>query len=451
MNEIILIVDFSHKYAQLTARRIRESNVYCEVVPAKDIIKEIENKKPKGIVITGDKGAKNAEFEQEILAKNIPILCLGKAAELIAIAAGKSLNSNSVYIEKSKKLFCYGIDPNLLNDLSKKIVRDFVIKSCGCKPTFTAKRFAEQSIKELSESLEDKKVLCALSGGVDSTVCAVLLHKAIGDNLTCIFVDHGLMRKNEGDEVMSLLKREFKMNVIRVDAEQRFLDKLKGVTDPEQKRKIIGAEFIDLFEDEAKKLGKIDYLLQGTIYPDVLESGFDGAPIVKSHHNVGGLPERLNFELVEPVRMLFKDEVRKVGAAIGIPQHLVNRQPFPGPGLGVRCLGELTKQKLDILRECDAIVREEIIAAKLDKELWQYFAVLPNLQSVGVNKNGERTYGHMVAIRTVKSIDAMEAGIGKIPYEVLEKMVARITSEVEEVNRVVYDVTPKPPATIEYE
>ncbi len=310
--------------------------------------------------------------------------------------------------------------------------------------------FVEESIQEIKNQIGDKKAICALSGGVDSSVCAVLVHRAIGKNLTCIFVDHGLLRKNEADQVEEVFRNKFDMNLIRVNAQERFLSKLKGIIDPETKRKIIGEEFIRVFEEEKQKLGKIDFLVQGTIYPDIVESGTEGNAVVKSHHNVGGLPEDVDFELVEPVKMLYKEGVREAGRRLGLPEEVVSRQPFPGPGLGVRVIGEITEEKLKLVREADWIFREEIKKAGLDKEIWQYFAALPNIKSVGV-VNGERTYFHTIALRAIHTKDAMTADWARIPYEVLEKVSRRITSEVEGVNRVVYDITTKPPATIEFE
>jgi len=350
-----------------------------------------------------------------------------------------------------KKLYGVQFHPEVEHTLfGKQMLKNFLFNICDLKGDWTMSSFAEEQIKAIKEKVGDKKVICALSGGVDSSVAAVIVHKAIGKQLTCIFVDHGLLRKDEGDQVEKIFKDQFDMNLIRVNAQDRFLGKLKGVSDPERKRKIIGEEFIRVFEEEAKKLGDISFLVQGTIYPDIVESGTNTSATIKSHHNVGGLPEDMEFKLIEPLRELFKDEVRAVGEELGIPHKLVWRQPFPGPGLAIRVLGEVTEEKLAITREADAIFREEIAKAGLEEKIWQYFACLPNIQSVGV-MGDERTYCHTIALRAVTSSDAMTSDWARIPYEVLDKVSRRIVNEVKEVNRIVYDVTSKPPATIEWE
>ena len=506
-HQTVIIVDFGGQYNQLIARRVRECNVYCEVVPyakAMDVIKE---KKPVGIIFTGGPNSVYADgapsIDDAVYSLDIPILGICYGAQLMAQNLGgkverpASQEYGRVEIEATGGLVAKVVDKDVswmshgdqitripdgfvptahsetcayasMEDPDKmlyavqfhpevehtpfgrELIRSFLYEVCGCTGDWTTESFVSSTIADIRAKVGEGRVLCALSGGVDSTVCAVLVHKAIGKNLTCVFVDHGLMRKNEGDEVMDTLKREFDLDVIRVNAGEQFLGKLAGVTDPEQKRKIIGAEFIEVFTAEAAKLGKMEFLLQGTIYPDIIESGLGDAALIKSHHNVGGLPEKLGFELLEPVRLLFKDEVRRVGRELGIPGFIVDRQPFPGPGLAVRCLGEVREEKLFILRESDAILREEIKNAGLDREIWQYFTVLPNIMSVGV-KGDERTYCHAVGIRAVTSVDAMTSDWARIPYDVLERISNRIVNEVPGVNRILFDCTTKPPSTIEWE
>ncbi|MGM9642705.1 MAG: glutamine-hydrolyzing GMP synthase [Eubacteriales bacterium] len=509
--EKILVLDFGGQYNQLIARRVRAARVYAEIVPYNKITpEEIHKVGYKGIIFTGGPNSvydpASPHYDARILSIGIPILGICYGAQLMAYMAGGEVSSaengseygkTTVYCarspifdgvpyesncfmshtdyisrvpdgfcvtahtsqcpcaamcDESRSLYAVQFHPEVTHtDYGTRIIENFVHSICDCKPDWKPESIAENKISELRESLEGKKVLLALSGGVDSSVAAVLLHKAIGSRLTCVFVDHGLLRKDEGDYVETTFGRGFGINLIRVNAQERFLAKLCGVTEPEKKRKIIGEEFIRVFEDEAKKLGHIDVLAQGTIYPDVIESGKGDSAVIKSHHNVGGLPDVISFEsIVEPLRDLFKDEVREVGEELGIPHELVWRQPFPGPGLAVRIIGEITKEKLDLLREADAVFREEIAKAKLEKETNQYFAVLTDLCSVGVMGDA-RTYGRTVALRAVTTDDFMTAEWTRLPYEVLARASSRITNEVKGISRVVYDITSKPPATVEWE
>ena len=449
--ELVVILDFGGPYSQIIARRIRECNVYCEVLPYYTDIERIKGLAPKGLVFTGgdvslvDSG--NPKLDETVYKLGLPIIGIGydnslmKATRTIAI------------IEDAKNKLC-GLQSSL-NDEDElegiKELKTFLYDTCGCSGSWNMASFVEMSIQKLKEKIGDQKVLCALSGGVDSSVAAVMISKAVGKQLTCIFVDHGLLRKNEGDEVEEIFTKQFDVNLIRVNAQDRFYKKLAGVTDPERKRKIIGEEFIRVFEEEAKKIGRVDYLVQGTIYPDVIESGVGKTVAVKSHHNVGGLPDYVDFkEIIEPLRDLFKDEVRKAGLELGIPEKLVFRQPFPGPGLAVRIIGDITSEKVKILQEADYIYREEIGKAGLDKLISQYFAVLTNIRSVGVTDN-VRTYDYTLALRAVRTIDFMTAEYVQIPWDVLSRISERIVKEVKQINRICYDITGKPPATIEWE
>ncbi len=510
---MILIVDFGAQYSQLIARRVREAKVYCEIIPYTYSIEQIREKNPKGIILSGGPASVYVEdapkVSGEIFDLGVPVLGICYGGQFIAQEFGgkvkradsreygrvkleinlndglfKDIEQDSLcwmshtdYIEKApenfivtaksetcpvcamkneeKKIYALQFHPEVEHtEKGREVINNFLYNVCGLKEDWDMGDYCQESIDKIKALVGNKKALCAMSGGVDSSVAAVMVHKAIGSNLICVFVDHGLLRKDEGDQVEQIFKEKFNMNLIRVNAGERFLGKLAGVTDPETKRKIIGNEFIRVFEEEKQKLkeefGHIDYLVQGTIYPDVIESGTATAQVIKSHHNVGGLPEDVDFELLEPLRQLFKDEVRQVGRELGIPEEVVERQPFPGPGLAIRVLGEITEDKLKIVRDADFIFRDEIKKAGLQNKIWQYFACLPNIKSVGV-MGDVRTYSHTVALRAVTSSDGMTSDWARIPYDVLEKVSNRIVNEVDNVNRIVYDVTSKPPSTIEWE
>ncbi|MGN0965406.1 MAG: glutamine-hydrolyzing GMP synthase [Dysosmobacter sp.] len=511
-HQTVIVLDFGGQYNQLIARRVRECGVYCEVKPYTTSLDAIRAIDPIGIIFTGGPNSVYEEtsphVDPAILELGIPILGICYGCQLIAHnlggrvvpasdasareygktetffdtscslfkglpAEGISWMSHGDYMEKvpdgfaltahsdacpnvaiadeARKFYGVQFHPEVNHtENGVKMIRNFLYEACGAVGDWTMGDYCKTAIAQTREKVGDGKVLLALSGGVDSSVAAALLAEAVGRQLTCVFVDHGLMRKDEGDEVEAAFKK-WDINFVRVDAEQRFLDKLAGVTEPERKRKIIGEEFIRVFEDEAKKIGKVDFLAQGTIYPDVIESGLGNAATIKSHHNVGGLPDFVDFkEIIEPLRMLFKDEVRQLGRELGLPEYLVMRQPFPGPGLAIRCIGEVTKEKLDTLREADFIFRDEIAKAHLEGTMNQYFAVLTNMRSVGVMGDG-RTYDYTLALRSVTTTDFMTADWTRIPYEVLDKVSVRIVNEVKGINRIVYDITSKPPATIEWE
>nr|WP_286976799.1 glutamine-hydrolyzing GMP synthase [Candidatus Aquicultor secundus] len=507
--QTVLVVDYGAQYAQLIARRVRECKVYSEIVPHDISIEKLKAKNPSGLIFSGGPASVYADnapaANPAFFELGVPILGICYGMQLMAHTLGgevartgnREYGKTDLVVDTGNGLFkdvpldqvvwmshqdavrsvpegfkvsahtdgvpvaamenpqkgFYGVQfhPEVVHTAyGMEILKNFLYDACGCMPNWTMVSIIEESVTKIREQVGDNKVVCGLSGGVDSSVAAILVHKAIGDNLICIFVDHGLLRKGEAEKVEEAFRRHFRINLIHVKAQNRFLDKLKGVTDPERKRKIIGEEFIRVFEDEAVKFHDAKFLVQGTLYPDVIESGTRDAAKIKTHHNVGGLPEDMELKLVEPLRALFKDEVRAVGEELGLPDEIVWRHPFPGPGLAVRIIGEITPERLDILRDADAIFEEEIKRAGLYREIWQSFAVLPSIRSVGV-MGDERTYAYPIILRAVTSEDAMTADWARIPFDILERISNRIINEVRHVNRVAYDISSKPPATIEWE
>lgn len=509
-HQLVLVLDFGGQYNQLIARRVREAKVYCEVLPCTASIETITAKKPMGIIFTGGPSVVYEEnaptVDKRIFDLGIPILGICYGAQLtihllggtVEAAAHREYGKKELTLQSGHPIFkgipaqtqcwmshtyqaaqmpagyvaigstdtcpiaafandqarIYGFQyhPEVMHTpFGMQMLTNFLYEICGCVGDWVMRNFVEETVKALRAEIGDRRVLCALSGGVDSSVAAMLIHRAVGHQLICVFVDNGLLRKDEAQQVLDVFGNQFNINLIFADAKEQFLSKLAGVTDPEHKRKSIGETFIRVFEAEAEKIGEVDLLVQGTIYPDVIESGGQHAAMIKSHHNVGGLPKNIKFtSIIEPLKSLFKDEVRAVGRELGLPDHIVERQPFPGPGLAIRVIGEVTEEKLAILREADAVYRDEIAKSGLSREIWQYFAVLTGIRTVGV-MGDERTYNYTIGLRGVTSTDGMTADWARIPFDVLERISNRIVNEVKHVNRIVYDITSKPPATIEWE